>query len=302
MVALKGVLTTAPLFLLALDRSSSKKALPEREIFGQNVNPVIDIKGVKKSFGAVAALKGVDLDFYPGEVLAIVGDNGAGKSTLIKILSGVHTIDEGSILIDGHPASIKSPRDAKRFGIETIYQDLALCDNLDIPSNVYLGREITKTVIPGFLKVFDHRAMRERTRVLLEDLHIRSIENLTSQVHHLSGGQRQSIAIAKSVCFNARVIIMDEPTAALGVTQTRQVLDLARRLSERGCCVIYISHIMRDVLEIADRIAVMKSGQLVGVRKTSETDSDELVFMMISGEGRRSRHTGVPQEQPGHGE
>ena len=254
------------------------------------MNPIIETKGVKKSFGAVAALKGVDLDFYAGEVLAIVGDNGAGKSTLIKILSGVHPIDEGSILIDGHAVSIKSPKDAKRFGIETIYQDLALCDNLDIPSNVFLGREITKTIIPGILRVFDHRAMRERTRVLLDDLRIRGLESLTSQVHHLSGGQRQSIAIAKSVCFNARVIIMDEPTAALGVTQTRHVLNLARRLSERGCCVIYISHIMRDVLETADRIAVMKSGQLVGVRKTAETDSDELVFMMITGEDRKSRH------------
>jgi D-xylose transport system ATP-binding protein len=253
------------------------------------VKPVIEIRGVKKSFGAVAALKGVDLDFYPSEVLAIVGDNGAGKSTLIKILSGVHPIDEGRILIDGRPVTIKSPKDAKRFGIETIYQDLALCDNLDIPSNVYLGREITKTIIPGVLKVFDHRAMRERTRGLLDDLRIRSLESLTSQVHHLSGGQRQSIAIAKSVCFNARVIIMDEPTAALGVTQTRHVLALARRLSERGCCIIYISHIMRDVLETADRIAVMKSGQLVGVRKTAETDSDELVFMMITGEDRKSR-------------
>jgi D-xylose transport system ATP-binding protein len=253
------------------------------------MNPVIEVKGVKKSFGAVAALKGVDLDFYPGEVLAIVGDNGAGKSTLIKILSGVHTIDEGSIWLDGHAVSIKSPKDAKRFGIETIYQDLALCDNLDIPSNVFLGREITRTVIPGLLKVFDHRAMRERTRVLLDDLRIRSLESLTSQVHHLSGGQRQSVAIAKSVCFNARVIIMDEPTASLGVTQTRHVLDLARRLSERGCCVIYISHIMRDVLETADRIAVMKSGQLVGVRKAAETDSDELIFMMITGEDRKSR-------------
>lgn len=254
------------------------------------MNPIIETKGVKKSFGAVAALKGVDLEFYPGEVLSIVGDNGAGKSTLIKILSGVHTIDEGSILIDGRAVSIKSPKDAKRFGIETIYQDLALCDNLDIPSNVFLGREITKTIIPGILRIFDHRAMHERTRVLLDDLRIRGLESLTSQVHHLSGGQRQSIAIAKSVCFNARVIIMDEPTAALGVTQTRYVLDLARRLSERGCCVIYISHIMRDVLETADRIAVMKSGQLVGVRKTAETDSDELVFMMITGEDRKSRH------------
>jgi D-xylose transport system ATP-binding protein len=123
------------------------------------VNPIIETKGVKKSFGAVAALKGIDLEFYPGEVLSIVGDNGAGKSTLIKILSGVHTIDEGSILIDGRAVSIKSPKDAKRFGIETIYQDLALCDNLDIPSNVFLGREITKTIIPGILKIFDHRAM-----------------------------------------------------------------------------------------------------------------------------------------------
>jgi D-xylose transport system ATP-binding protein len=254
------------------------------------VSPVIEIKGVKKSFGAVAALKGVDLEFNLGEVLAIVGDNGAGKSTLIKVLSGVCDIDEGTILIDGNAASIKSPADAKHFGIETVYQDLALCDNLDVPSNVFLGRELTKTIIPGFFKVFDHRSMRQRTRKLLEDLHIGNLESMTSLVHNLSGGQRQSVAIAKTVCFDARVIIMDEPTAALGVTQTRQVLDLAKRLSKRGCCVIYISHIMRDVLETADRIAVMKSGRVVGVRRSAETDSDELVFMMISGEDRKSRH------------
>jgi D-xylose transport system ATP-binding protein len=160
------------------------------------MNPVIEIKGVKKSFGAVAALKGVDLDFYRGEVLAIVGDNGAGKSTLIKVLSGVYTIDEGSILIDGHPVSIKSPKDAKRFGIETVYQDLALCDNLDISSNVFLGREITKTIIPGLLKVFDHNAMRERTRAVLNDLRISSLESLTSQVHHLSGGHQRPHSVS----------------------------------------------------------------------------------------------------------
>jgi ABC-type sugar transport system ATPase subunit len=254
------------------------------------MEPVIEIRGIKKSFGAVAALKGVDLTFYPGEVFAIVGDNGAGKTTLIKVLSGVHVIDEGTIRIDGHPVSIKSPKDAKRFGIETVYQDLALCDNLDIPANVFLGRELTKTIIPGLVKVFNRKAMLERTQALVNDLRIGSLKGLTSQVHNLSGGQRQSIAIAKSVCFDARVIIMDEPTAALGVTQTRQVLDLVRRLKERGNCVIYISHIMRDVFEIADKVAVMKSGQVVGVRKAAETDSDEVVFMMISGEDRKSRH------------
>jgi D-xylose transport system ATP-binding protein len=254
------------------------------------MEPIIEIRGIKKSFGAVAALKGVDLTFHPGEVFAVVGDNGAGKSTLIKVLSGVHMIDEGTIHIDGHPVSIKSPKDAKRFGIETVYQDLALCDNLDIPANVFLGREITKTIIPCLPKVFDRKAMLRRTQTLMQDLRIGNLESLTSQVHNLSGGQRQSIAIAKSVCFDARVIIMDEPTAALGVTQTRQVLDLVRRLKERGNCVIYISHIMRDVFEIADKVAVMKSGQVVGVRKAAETDSDEVVFMMISGENRRSRH------------
>jgi D-xylose transport system ATP-binding protein len=253
------------------------------------MSPAIEIKGVVKSFGAVAALKGVDLEFYLGEVLAIVGDNGAGKSTLIKILAGVCQIDEGTILIDGREANIKSPKDAKRFGIETVYQDLALCDNLDIPSNVFLGRELTKTIIPGCLKIFDHKAMRRRTQALLDDLRIGSLENIASQVHNLSGGQRQSVAIAKTACFDARIIIMDEPTAALGVTQTRQVLALARRLSERGCCVIYISHIMRDVLETADRVAVMKSGRIVGTRQSTDTDSDELVFMMISGEDRKSR-------------
>jgi D-xylose transport system ATP-binding protein len=178
-----------------------------------------------------------------------------------------------------------------QLGIETVYQDLALCDNLDIPSNVFLGREITKTVIPGLFKVFDHQAMRERTKTLLGELRIGNLENLACLVHHLSGGQRQSIAIAKSVCFNARVVIMDEPTAALGVTLTRQVLDLAKRLSQRGCCVIYISHIMQDVLDAADRVAVMKSGQIVGVRDARETDSDELVVMMISGENRKSKHS-----------
>jgi D-xylose transport system ATP-binding protein len=254
------------------------------------VDPVIAISGIKKSFGAVAALKGVDLNFYPGEVAAIVGDNGAGKSTLIKVLSGVHVIDEGTIRIDGHLVNINSPKDSKGFGIETVFQDLALCDNLDIPANVFLGRELTKAIIPGVLKVFDRKAMLRRTQTLVRDLRIGNLETLTSQVHNLSGGQRQSIAIAKSVCFDARIIIMDEPTAALGVTQTRQVLDLVRRLKERGNCVIYISHIMRDVFEVADRIAVMKSGQVVGVRKAAETDSDEVVFMMISGENRKSRN------------
>jgi D-xylose transport system ATP-binding protein len=273
-----------------LDRPADCPCEARERIFVPIMKPVIEIKGVKKAFGAVAALKGVDLEFYLGEVLAIVGDNGAGKSTLIKVLSGVCDIDDGSILIDGRTVSIKSPKDAKRFGIETIYQDLALCDNLDIPSNVFLGRELTKTIIPGLFKVFDHKSMRQRTRSLLGDLHIGSLESMTSQVHNLSGGQRQSVAIAKTVCFDARIIIMDEPTAALGVTQTSQVLDLARRLSERGCCVIYISHIMRDVLETADRIAVMKSGRVVGVRQSTETDSDELIFMMISGEDRKSRH------------
>jgi ABC-type sugar transport system ATPase subunit len=254
------------------------------------VDPVIAISGIKKSFGAVAALKGVDLNFYPGEVAAIVGDNGAGKSTLIKVLSGVHVIDEGTIRIDGHLVNINSPKDSKGFGIETVFQDLALCDNLDIPANVFLGRELTKTIIPGVLKVFDRKAMLRRTQTLVRDLRIGNLETLTSQVHNLSGGQRQSIAIAESVCFDARIIIMDEPTAALGVTQTRQVLDLVRRLKERGNCVIYISHIMRDVFEVADRIVVMKSGQVVGVRKAAETDSDEVVFMMISGENRKSRN------------
>jgi D-xylose transport system ATP-binding protein len=253
------------------------------------MKPIIEIRGIKKSFGAVAALKGVDLTFYPGEAFAVVGDNGAGKSTLIKVLSGVHAIDEGTIHIDGHPVNMKSPKDAKRFGIETVYQDLALCDNLDIPANIFLGRELTKTIIPGVLKVFDRKAMLGRTQTLVKDLRIGNLESLTSQVHNLSGGQRQSIAIAKCVCFEARVIIMDEPTAALGVTQTRQVLDLVKRLKERGNCVIYISHIMRDVFEVADRVAVMKSGEVVGVRYASETDSDEVVFMMISGENRKSR-------------
>jgi D-xylose transport system ATP-binding protein len=252
------------------------------------MNPVIEIKGVKKSFGAVAALKASISTSIAGGPCHRRRQWGRQVHSH-QVLSGVYTIDEGSILIDGHPVSIKSPKDAKRFGIETVYRDLALCDNLDISSNVFLGREITKTIIPGLLKVFDHNAdARTHTRGAQRSAHQQSRDS--DKPGPPSIGRPAPVGrVAKSVCFDARVIIMDEPTAALGVTQTRLVLDLARRLSERGCCVIYISHIMRDVLETADRIAVMKSGQVVGLRKAAETDSDELVFMMISGENRKSR-------------
>jgi D-xylose transport system ATP-binding protein len=243
---------------------------------------LLSLKGVSKAFGANQALSGVDFEVDAGEVVALVGDNGAGKSTLIKILAGALAADTGEILLDGNKVSIDSPRDAKDLGIETVYQDLALCDNLDVPTNLFLGRELMRPILGPVLKIFDRKRMAGETRDLLGRLKI-ELGSLQTPVRSLSGGQRQSIAIAKSVHFNAKLIIMDEPTAALGVRQTEKVLSLVRELKQSGLAIVYISHILEDVFRVADRMIVLKNGRKVGERLTAATSRDEIVRMMITG-------------------
>jgi len=244
--------------------------------------PLVEMRGISRAFGGVAALQNVDLSVYRNEVVALLGDNGAGKSTLIKILAGALSADTGEILLDGRKVSIGSPRDAKDLGIETVYQDLALCDNLDVPTNLFLGRELMRPILGPLLSIFDRRKMAGETRDLLGRLKI-ELGSLQIPVRSLSGGQRQSVAIAKSVYFNAKLVIMDEPTAALGVRQTEKVLGLVRELRQSGLAIVYISHILEDVFRVADRMVVLKNGRKIGERLTAGTDRDEIVRMMITG-------------------
>jgi ABC-type sugar transport system ATPase subunit len=244
--------------------------------------PLVEMRSISRAFGGVAALQNVDLAVYRNEVVALLGDNGAGKSTLIKILAGALSADTGEILLDGRKVSIDSPRDAKDLGIETVYQDLALCDNLDVPTNLFLGRELMRPILGPLLSIFDRRRMAGETRDLLGRLKI-ELGSLQIPVRSLSGGQRQSVAIAKSVYFNAKLVIMDEPTAALGVRQTEKVLGLVRELRQSGLAIVYISHILEDVFRVADRMVVLKNGRKVGERLIARTDRDEIVRMMITG-------------------
>jgi D-xylose transport system ATP-binding protein len=244
--------------------------------------PIISLRGITKHFGGVYAIKGIDLDIYPGEVLALVGDNGAGKSTLIKIISGAYAADEGEIFIDGAKAEIRSPADAKRYNIETIYQDLALMDNLDIPPNIFMGREIVRKGLLGALGILDFGEMALRTRTLLKRLNI-EVPDMKRKVFFLSGGQRQAVAISRAIYFNARVIIMDEPTAALGVEETSKVYSLICELRQNGIAVIVISHNINEVFGIADEFVVLKTGELVGVKRKEGTHLDEILRMIIAG-------------------
>ena len=242
--------------------------------------PIIEMRGIDKHYGGVHAVRGVNLDIYSGEVHALVGDNAAGKSTLIKILSGAVARDGGTIFFESQPVEIAQPRDAKDLGIETVYQDLALADNLDVASNVFLGREMTKAGVLRFL--LDSREMEKRSRSLLSRLKI-NIPNIRHRVRSMSGGQRQSIAIARCVCFNARVVILDEPTAALGVEETRKVYALIREMRDQGLAVLLISHNLNHVFDNCDRITVLKTGRLVGSRRLVETTQDEILRMIVSG-------------------
>ena len=233
--------------------------------------PVVQLSGVKKSFGPVDVLKGVDLVAHPGRVTALVGDNGAGKSTLIKGLSGVQPYDSGQVLFEGQPVDITSPRQAAALGIEVVYQDLALCENLDIVQNMFLGREETGQA------TLDEASMEYQAAMALQSLSVKTVKSVRQKVSSLSGGQRQTVAIARSVLRSAKLVILDEPTAALGVAQTEQVLNLVRRLADQGYAVIMISHNLADVFKVADDIAVLYLGNMVAQLKTSETNHNEVI-------------------------
>jgi D-xylose transport system ATP-binding protein len=241
--------------------------------------PVLELRGVSKHFGAVIALHEVDFHVSPGEVMALVGDNGAGKSTLIKCIAGIHRVDGGQILFDGTPVDITGPKESADLGIEVVYQDLALADNLDVVQNMFLGRE----ELDNF-KRLDETGMESRALKTLDELSVTTISTVRQNVAGLSGGQRQSVAVAKAVMWNSRVVLLDEPTAALGVAQTAQVLDLVRRLGEQGLAVVIISHNLHDVFEVADSITVLRLGQNVAEYKRTETNQQEVVQAITAGE------------------
>jgi len=239
--------------------------------------PLVEMRDIRVAFGGVHAVDGVSVDLYPGEVVALVGGNGAGKTTLIKTLSGAHRADSGEIRVNGKKVTITTPRDAKALGIETLYQTLALADNVDAPSNMFLGRELMNRW--GML---DDTAMEDATRKVMGRLNPK-FENFKSPVNSLSGGQRQSVAIARAVHFNARILIMDEPSAALGPAETAEVAKLIMQLKEEGIGIFLISHDIHDVFDQADRIAVMLQGKLVGIVRKDEVTMDEVLAMIIIG-------------------
>jgi len=243
--------------------------------------PLLRLEHIDKSFGPVQVLTDVSLDVPAGLVTALAGDNGAGKSVLIKCVAGIHRPDSGRILWEGRPVELHGPRDAAALGIETVYQDLALCDNLDIVENMFLGRERQRHL------QLDEPSMEESAHRTLRSLAVTTVSSIRQQVRSLSGGQRQSVAIAKSVLWNSRLVIMDEPTAALGVAQTEVVLDLIRRLADRGVAVVVISHNMNDVFRVADRIAVLHLGRLAAVRPVGQLDHRTVVDLMTAGRSDR---------------
>ncbi|WP_437375349.1 ATP-binding cassette domain-containing protein [Inquilinus limosus] len=243
--------------------------------------PLLSVRNLSKRFGGVQALNAVSLDLHEGEVVALAGDNGAGKSTLIKAISGVHRHDEGEIRLAGEPVAFATPHDARDRGIETIYQDLALADNLSIGANIFLGREPKRRLF-GLLPVLDRRHMAEAARATMARLDFH-VERLEAPVSTFSGGQRQAVAIGRAIYWNARILIMDEPTAALGVPEQRKVLALVQSLKAQGKGVIFISHNLGDIFAVADRIVVLRRGVKAGERRTAETDADEVVRLMVGG-------------------
>ena len=239
--------------------------------------PLVEMRDMKVAFGGVHAVDGVTVNLHAGEVVALVGGNGAGKTTLIKTLSGAHPADSGQIFVEGNPVSIANPRDAKEYGIETIYQTLALAENIDAPANMFLGRELKTR-----WGTLDEAAMEDATRKVMGRLNPKFL-NFKTPVKSLSGGQRQSVAIARTVHFNARILIMDEPTAALGPAETAQVAELIKQLKAEGIGIFLISHDIHDVFDLADRISVMLQGKLVGTVNKTEVTKDEVLGMIIIG-------------------
>jgi D-xylose transport system ATP-binding protein len=239
--------------------------------------PLLSLRHVQKSFGPVHVLRGVDLDVRAGHVTALVGDNGAGKSTLIKGIAGIHAFDDGEYSFEGRPVTVHGPKDSNALGIEVVYQDLALCDNLDVVQNMFLGRELGTSI------ALDEDTMETRARETLDGLSVRTLQSVRTAVASLSGGQRQTVAIARSVLWNSKLVILDEPTAALGVAQTEQVLRLVRRLADRGLGVILISHNLNDIFEVADDIAVLYLGAMVAQVQRADVTSNQVVELITSG-------------------
>jgi D-xylose transport system ATP-binding protein len=247
-------------------------------------SPILELRGISKRFGAVHALSGVDLDVFPEEVVALVGDNGAGKSTLIKTIAGIFPPDSGEVRFAGQPVTLRGPKDASRLGIATVYQDLALCDNLDVVANLHLGREVAGTLS----RALDEERMERQAIEVLKTLDVK-IPSVRTPIAGLSGGQRQSVAVARAVMRDARLVLLDEPTAALGVAQTRQVLDLIVRLKQQGLGVMVISHNLADVFQVSDRIVVLRLGRLAGNFETRATSREQVI----------GRITGADTASPG---
>ena len=252
-----------------------------------NANPLLELRGITKTFGSVQALTEVDFEVRSGEVMALVGDNGAGKSTLIKCIAGIHPSDRGETLFEGKVVQIHGPKDAARLGIEVVYQDLALCDNLDVVQNMYLGREEHDR-----LQRLKEPIMEQKTAETLKSLAVTTITSIRQPVATLSGGQRQSVAVAKAVQWNSKLVILDEPTAALGVAQTEQVLALVRRLGEQGLAVVIISHNLHDIFETATRITVLRLGRNVGIFERDKTTQQEVVEAITA--GKPTKVSGLP--------
>ncbi|GAA1409536.1 ATP-binding cassette domain-containing protein [Catellatospora coxensis] len=249
--------------------------------------PLLELRGINKSFGPVQVLRDVAFQVHPGEVTALVGDNGAGKSTLVKCIGGIYPIDSGEYLMEGKQVHVHNPRDAASHGVEIVYQDLALCDNLDIVQNMFLGREKKSGM------VLDEPTMEQLAQQTLAGLSVRTVKSVRQQVSSLSGGQRQTVAIAKAVLWNSKLVILDEPTAALGVAQTQQVLELVRRLADNGLAVVLISHNMNDVFAVSDRIAALYLGRMAAQVKTSDVTHSQVVELITSG---RSGQLGLVEE------
>jgi D-xylose transport system ATP-binding protein len=239
--------------------------------------PLLSLRGINKSFGPVHVLKDVHLDIYPGQVTALVGDNGAGKSTLIKCIAGIYTPESGEVIFEGNKVTIDGPRAATALGIEIVYQDLALCDNLDIVHNMFLGREEKKGI------TLNETSMESLARKTLDSLNVRTVKSIRQTVSSLSGGQRQTVAIARAVLWNSKVVVLDEPTAALGVAQTEQVLNLVRRLADKGLAVVLISHNLNDIFQVADNIAALYLGNMAAQVKKTDVTTNQVIELITTG-------------------
>jgi simple sugar transport system ATP-binding protein len=248
-----------------------------------SVTPLVEMKSISKTFGAVRALQSVNFEIMPAEIIGLVGDNAAGKSTLMKILSGAYIADQGEILIDGKKIFISNPVDSRALGIEMLYQNFALAGNINIYQNIFLGRELTKDYLSGLFKILNKKEMAERSLELISRLKI-DIGSVDKRVRELSGGQQQSVAIARVIGFNARLIIMDEPTANLGIKEVGRLLDLIRRLKDQGVSVIFISHRLDDIFSVGDRVVVLKRGRRIGMRYVKETTPNEVLKLIVGGD------------------